>query len=241
MLARIFAETGMRQLYELILHLLVENQSQPRTVRLRNEWVEMDPASWHADLDVRINVALGAGGTEERLKLLDLITSHQKMLLDEGSPLVDLAQYRKGLARMVELAGFPSADEFYKPFGPQEQQQHDQMRQQQPPPPDPQMQAIQMQMQIEQAKLELDRQEMIMKDARERAKMEMEFAIKQATAEAQYGAQISNQEMQADVTAAKAIIDAAAREAAVKHQGGVGGPSRQSPANGAGGGGAAPA
>jgi hypothetical protein len=114
MLARIFAETGMRQLYKLILKTLVAHQDKARTVRICNEWVEMDPATWHADMDVTINLALGAGGSEEKIQLLGMITEHQKQLLDEGSPLASRVKYRNGLARAVELAGFPNASEFYQ-------------------------------------------------------------------------------------------------------------------------------
>jgi hypothetical protein len=218
MLARTFAETGFKQLYELILETLVMHQDQPRTVRLRNEWVEMDPSAWHTNLDVRVNLALGAGGTEEKLQLLDMITSHQKMLLDEGSPLVDLVSYRKGLGRMVELAGFPNADEFYRPFGPEEQQALEQQKAQQPPPQDPAMELAKAQIQVEQAKLQLDAQEAMMKDQRERIKMQMDFALKQATAELQYGAQMANAEIQADMQAAKTVMDNAAKEAVAKQQ-----------------------
>jgi hypothetical protein len=217
MLARVFAETGMAQLYNMILHLMVQHQDRPRTLKLRNEWVEVDPRTWHTNLDIRVNVALGAGGTEERLMLLDAITQHQKMLIDEGSPLVDLVQYREGLARQVELAGFPNADAFYRPWGPQEQQQFDQQQAQQPEQ-DPQMMLVQAQIEIEQKKLELEAQEVALKHQREVAKMEMDFALKQATAEAQYGAQINNAEIQADMQAAKAVIDAGAKEAQAKLQ-----------------------
>jgi len=65
----------------------------------------------------------------------------------------------------------------------------------------------------------------------------MDFAIKQATAEAQYGAQISNQELQADMATAKAIIDAAAKEAVARQTGGPSGPQP----SGAGGGSQTPA
>lgn len=215
MLARVFAETGFSQLYDLILKTLVKHQDQARMVRLRGEWVEMDPALWHTDLDVRVNLALGAGGTEEKIQLLGMISEHQKQLMDEGSPLVDMVRYRNGLARQVELAGFPNADEFFVPWNEEQEQQYQQQQAQQQQQ-DPALMLAQAQIQIEQQKLELDKQEMMLKDARERAKIELDYAARQATAEAQYEAQINNQEMQADVAAAKAVIDAAAKEAVAR-------------------------
>jgi hypothetical protein len=239
LLARIFAETGMKQLYSLILKTLVKHQDQARTIRVRNEWVEMDPRAWHANMDVRINLALGVGSSEEKLMLMDAITQHQKMLLDEGSPLVSQVQYRAGLARQVELAGFPNANEFYQPWTAEQKEQYQQQKAQQPPQ-DPAMIAVQGQLEIEKAKLRLDEQEMILKDIREKAKIQMDFAIKQATAEAQYGVQISNQELMADQATAKAIIDAAAKEAIAKAQGGPTSGQQGIPAGAGGGGGQAP-
>lgn len=229
MLARVFAETGFKQLYELILQMLVEHQQRSRMVRLRGKWVEMNPEAWHDNLDVKINLALGAGGTEEKLQLLGMITAHQKQLLDEGSPLVDQPRYRAGLARMVELAGFPNADEFYKPWGEAEEQQYRQAMSQQQPPPNPAMMAMQMEAQIEAAKLQLEREKAQWDYDLDRAKAEMDFAIKQATAEAQYGTQINDQEIRADVATAKAIIEAAAKEAAAKAQGGANVPTNGIP------------
>jgi hypothetical protein len=217
MLARIFAETGMRQLYVGLLKLLVQHQNQERLIRLQNQFVPMDPASWNATMDVRINLALGAGSSEEKLKLLMLVAQEQKEQLQQGSPLVSLVEYRNTLKRMVELAGFPDPQSFFKPFGPEEQKQYEQQKAQQPPQ-DPTMMALQQQKEIEQAKLALDREEMMLKDAREKAKMEMDYAIKQANLEAQYGAQISNAELQADVQAARAVMETDAKMRAEKEK-----------------------
>ena len=54
MIARIFAETGVRDLFRKMLKLLVMHQPRARVIRLRNKWVEMDPRSWNADMDVAI-------------------------------------------------------------------------------------------------------------------------------------------------------------------------------------------
>ncbi len=239
MLARVFAETGMKQLYSLILKMLVKHQDQTRMVRLRNEWVEMDPAAWHADMDVRVNLALGAGSSEEKLQLMQLVLQNQEAQLQQGSPLVSYAEYRSTLGRMIEMAGWPNSDEFYKPWSEQEQAQYDQQKAQEPPQ-DPALMLAQAQIQIEQERLALDRQEMMMKDEREKLKMRMDFALDQAKAEAQYQTQINDAEIQADLQAGKAIIDAAQREAvarqAAQSQGAPNGGQGVSGGAGAGGG-----
>lgn len=226
MLARVFAETGMRQLYSLILKTLVKHQDQTRMVRLRNEWIEMDPTDWHGDMDISISLALGSGGSEEKVRLLTQIVANQEAQLQSGSPLVSYKEYRHTLARVVELAGFANADEFYKPFGDEEQQAFEQ-QQQQDPNQSPEMKLVEAQIEVEMARIKLEAQEAIWKDQRERAKIKMDYAIKQATAEAQYGAKIDNQELQADVKVADAIIKAAGAEAVSRQAGG--GPTPNEP------------
>lgn len=243
MLSRIFAETGFSQLYKLILKNMIQHQDKPRMVRLRNEWVDVDPASWNANMDVTVNLALGAGSSEEKLQILSMISAKQAELMQQGSPLVSLVEYRKSLARGVELAGYPNSDEFFKPWGQQEEEAYQQQKAQEPEQ-DPAMMLAQATIEIEKQKLELERQEAVMKDDRERAKMQMDFAIKQATAELQYGAQMNNQELQADIQRAKAIIDADARtrqmQQAQQAQGGQGGAQQGAPSGPGGGGQPAP-
>jgi hypothetical protein len=70
LVARILAETGMKQMFKGILRTVIENQDRKRVVRLNNQYVEVDPRSWDASRDVRVNVALGAGLAEERLRVL---------------------------------------------------------------------------------------------------------------------------------------------------------------------------
>src|SRR5215471_6915599 len=51
MVARIFAETGMRRLFVGILHDLIKNIDQPRAVRLTgNQMAIVDPRQWNAEM-----------------------------------------------------------------------------------------------------------------------------------------------------------------------------------------------
>jgi hypothetical protein len=48
MIARIFAETGIRDLFTLLHATIRKHGSQLATVRLRNQWVTVDPRGWKA-------------------------------------------------------------------------------------------------------------------------------------------------------------------------------------------------
>jgi hypothetical protein len=49
-----------------LLKLVVANQDAPRMIRLRNEFVEMDPRGWNANMDVTVNTGLGHRFTRTR-------------------------------------------------------------------------------------------------------------------------------------------------------------------------------
>jgi hypothetical protein len=241
MIARIFAETGMVDLYRGLLHLVIQNQDRPRIVKLRGEYVEVDPRHWDANLDVVVNVALGAGTAEEKVALLSEIAAKQEQMLQEGVPLTSLIEYRHTLARIVELAGYPNADEFFRPWTQAEEEQHQEALANQPPPeptPDAKLlaeieqlktqarsqekemefQVKQMELQVkqaqDQAELQVKMRELEMHDAREREKIAMDFAIKQAALRARYETDVTKNDLQAarlQLESEKAQVDATER------------------------------
>lgn len=203
LICRIFAETGMKPLFKKILYLVTTYQDAPRMVRLRNTFVPIDPRVWDANMDVVVNVALGTGTNEEKLMFLAQVAQKQEMLIQQGgvqnNPLVDLAQYRNTLAQMLALAGYKDPNMFFK----------DPSTQPPPPPPPPpppspeeilaqvQAQAIQADIQKKAAELELQREEMMRKDDRERDKLDADTMLRAAEIEAKYNTQVNTANIQA--------------------------------------------
>jgi hypothetical protein len=215
MIARIFAEDGMRRLFKGLLELVVQNQDKGRVIRLRNEYVNVDPRSWDATMDVTVNVALGGGLTEEKMQLLGMIIQDQKEQLANGSPLVTWVEYRKSLARFVEMGGWANADEFYRPFGEKELQEMQQAQAQQPQQPDPAMALVeverekaQTEAQIAAMKLQLQQQEIQLKDDRERGRITREMALKERELELKHQVDIRDSELKAQVARDRAAMDA---------------------------------
>lgn len=225
MIARNFAETGMKRLFKGLLGLVVRNQRRSRVVRLRNEYVEVDPRSWDATMDVRVNVGVGQGAPEDRIQALAGILGKQMELMQAGSPLVGWTQVRASLAKAVDLVGLGSANAFFKPFGPQEEQMMAQQMAQQPPQQDPAMMVAQVEMQkaqaqmqvqqmkaqtdsqVEQAKLELERWRIQMEDDREREKIARDSALKEMELELKYRSDIADAVLAAKVATDRAQMD----------------------------------
>jgi hypothetical protein len=84
LVARIFAETGIRDLFSLLHALVRKHGSQTQIVRLRNQWITVDPRDWRARNDMTINVGLGTGGKTEQLAHLMSLINLQKQALAAG-------------------------------------------------------------------------------------------------------------------------------------------------------------
>jgi hypothetical protein len=195
LIARVFAETGMRALFKGILKLVVENQDRPRVVRLRNQWVPIDPRSWNSGMDVEVDVALGGGTEEQKVAVLTSIAQKQEQILQTMgpmNPLVTPQQYRNTLAKLTEFSGFRNADEFFlnpATMPPQPPPP--------PPPPDPaqilaqvEQQKIMADIQNKQAELEMKRQQMLLEDDRARDKQEADLMLRAYEVQLKYGTQL---------------------------------------------------
>lgn len=186
LMARIFAETGVKSLFQGILHLLCKYQDKARMVRMRGEFVEFDPRTWANQYDVSINVGLGAGNRQEQMAMLSMVLAKQEQLIAQygpANPYVSPAQYRSTLGRMVEIAGFKDSSEFYKPITPEQ----DQMLSNPPPQEQqvpPEVQAImartQAEIQSNQAKAQADIQL-----KQQQMQIDMQMAQQKAAAEMQ--------------------------------------------------------
>lgn len=138
LIARLFAETGMTRLMRGILKLVIRHQDKPRMIRLRGQFVPMDPRDWDADMDLTVKVGLGNGNTEERTGLLTAVLGKQEALmqtLGPSNPLVGLPEYRNTIAELMALGGYADDHRFFKPIDPN--WQPPQPPPPQAPPPDP--------------------------------------------------------------------------------------------------------
>jgi hypothetical protein len=78
MIARIFAETGIRDLFALIHATIRKHGQEAATVRLRNQWITVDPREWKTRNDMTIHVGLGTGGKQEQAALAMSILNIQE-------------------------------------------------------------------------------------------------------------------------------------------------------------------
>ena len=211
MIARVFAETGLTQLFRGLLKLVVENQDQVQTLRLRDQWIPMHPQLWDASYDVEVNVGLGSGDDAFKLASLQQIAAKQEQVLQIAgidNPLVDISQLYNTYSRMTELAGFKDVSAFWK----------DPKTAPPPPPPEPpepsaeellaqvQREQIQATVQIDSARLQLDQDKAQTSAVLEQAKMESDAQLKLAELEAKYNQSIDSTQLRETMATQRELV-----------------------------------
>ena len=216
LLCRVFAETGMKPLFKKILKLLHTHQDKSRMVRLRNEWIQVDPQTWNA-MDVSVNVALGLGTNEERMGMLAGLAAKQEAIIEKQgpqNPLVNFQQYHTTLAKMTELSGYKDVQSFWT----------DPSTYQAPPPPPPpedtpdeifakaQAAKATADIQRDQEKLKLDREKMIREDDLNRDKLDADLSMKKDELESKYQTTIDQTEIRGQIEKDREQIKAEAQQ-----------------------------
>ena len=117
LIARIFADTGVKDLMRGILHLVCKYQNEPRALAINGKPMQIDPREWDNLYNVNINVGLGNGTGNEKVAMLQMILGKQEMVLQQyglANPLVDLKQYRQTLAKFINASGYRDDSQFIK-------------------------------------------------------------------------------------------------------------------------------
>lgn len=163
LIARIFAETGVKDLFRRIHRDLRRGPSKEMIVRMQGDYVPVDPREWAERDDVTISVGLGTG--DKDAQLARLMALRQAQTEDAQFGLVGIEERERLNSKMVEVMGFKGAG-FFKAAKQVEQA---------PAQPDPTQQMLEMQMAVEQqkaqlemAKLRMDYQKALMEDDRKR-------------------------------------------------------------------------
>ena len=146
LIARNFAETGVKDLMICIYELLYKNQDRERMVKLRNNWVPVRPDVWKGKYDCSVSVALGSGNKDQQMAHLSQMLSFAGEAMKGGLPIVNAQNMYNLGASLVRAMGFQNVDDFLTnpaTIPPQ------------PKEPSPEEQAQQMEMQLKEKELEI--------------------------------------------------------------------------------------
>jgi hypothetical protein len=153
LIARIFADTGIRDLFSLLHAIIRKHGSKAQTVRLRNQWVDVDPREWKQRDDLTIKVGLGSGNKAQQMAGIQMIVQSQIQGVQAG--LVSKNNFWHSAQALCKVLGYPDAAQFFvDPNAPADPQDPNSAAL--PPPPDPKHSEIAAKAQAEQAKIQAD-------------------------------------------------------------------------------------
>jgi hypothetical protein len=123
LVARTFAETGVKELFLKVHKLAISNMDKGDVIKMRGNFVPVNPNEWEERFDMTVVVGLGSGNRDQKLQQLQLIAEKQEQHMQNGSPLVEFNHLFNTYAQMLEIAGIkdptrhfadPTTEEFMK-------------------------------------------------------------------------------------------------------------------------------
>jgi hypothetical protein len=117
LIARIFAETGVKDLFRKIFELMVKYQDKERIVMLNNQYVPVRPTEWKDKFNISIVVGLGTGSKEQQIVLLNNILERQLQAFNlqggKEMPMVTLKNMYNTLTKIIENAGLKNVESYF--------------------------------------------------------------------------------------------------------------------------------
>ena len=117
LIARIFAETGVKDLFRKIFELMVKYQDREKVVMLNNQYIPVKPTEWKDRFNISIVVGLGTGSKEQQTVMLNSILERQiqAFQLQGGKemPMVSLKNIYNTLSKVIENAGLKNVENYF--------------------------------------------------------------------------------------------------------------------------------
>jgi len=200
MIARLFAETGIKQIFLKLHELTLRYQKDVVDFKLNGEWVQVNPTEWKTRRNMSVVVGIGYGTKEQQLMALGQVQIAQEKLAMAGSPLVSPQNIYNLQAKQAELANTGDPEKYFSDPSKMSPEQLS------PPPPPNQLAEAEMAMaQVEAKKVELEHQRKTFELEQKVSELEGKLIVELTRLE-QGDRKLDNEE-------AKIILDSEAKEA----------------------------
>ncbi len=194
LIARVFAETGMKDLATSVYQLVQKYESPEKIVRLNNKWVTLYPADWKEKLDCTAQVGLGFGNKDMNLMHLGQLSQTIQMVASHPAAgmMIKPKNVYNLIAEQIKAMGMKNVQDFITDPGEGDLPQQG---------PSAEDQAKQMETQLKAEELKLKLQKMQTESALKQKEMELEAQLAQQelelkASEAQVNMQIKAQELE---------------------------------------------
>ena len=125
LIARVFAETGMKDLANSVYQLIQKFESPEKIVRLNNKWTTLYPAEWKEKMDCTAQVGLGFGNKDMNLMHLGQLAQTIQMVAQHPAAgmMIKPKNVYNLIAEQIKAMGMKNVEDFITDPGDQEPQQ----------------------------------------------------------------------------------------------------------------------
>ena len=129
LIARMFAETGVKRLFQLLHEHSIKYQDQKEVFELRGQYVAVNPSNWRSRTDMSVTVGVGNMNKDQQLLHLTRMFEMMQTVIAGGgmNVLVNPSNIYNMLKEFTENAGYKDVSKFWQdpnsPEGQQAQQQ----------------------------------------------------------------------------------------------------------------------
>ncbi|AIK67509.1 portal protein [Cronobacter phage vB_CsaP_Ss1] len=136
LMVRVFAETGIKPLMQMIRKLLMKHIDATVDYEYHDEWVQVAPKNWFQRNRTTVRVGTGSGNRQQQASALTAVLGYQeKLLANPGQALVTEANVFTALDDLAKVSGMPGAGAYFldpdSPAGKENKQRVDANMQQQ--------------------------------------------------------------------------------------------------------------
>ncbi len=117
LVARIFAETGVKDLFRKMFALSIKYQDKEKIIQLNGEYIPVLPTEWKDRFNVTITVGLGTGTKEQQIMMLNNILQKQLQAFElqgrRDYPMVTMKNIYNTLSKVIENAGLQTVESYF--------------------------------------------------------------------------------------------------------------------------------
>tara|TARA_R110002096_G_scaffold117199_1_gene253810 strand:+ start:223 stop:2268 length:2046 start_codon:yes stop_codon:yes gene_type:complete len=154
LIARIFAETGIKDLFRNIYALVQRYEDRQKMAYLNGKFIPIDVSRWKEKLNCTVNVGVGSGSQQSKTQTMGSIMQIIQGLIQNGGmgSLVTPENIYNAVSEFIAQSGYKNADQFISNPA--------MMPPKPPPPPSLEEKVAQQKAQVELQKLQLQAQEL---------------------------------------------------------------------------------
>jgi hypothetical protein len=147
-IARILG-SGVEDLCRVVHELILRMGHKRETVKIRGNWIEVDPSTWKHRTDFKIAVGFASGNKDVMTQRLTMIAQAQFQALELGMPIVQPENVYNTMIELAKASDFSRPEQFWtEPSKAPPQQQA----------PDPNLMKIQMEAAAKESELTLEQE-----------------------------------------------------------------------------------